>query len=355
MRQALRLARRGEGMTRPNPPVGAVVVRNGVAVGAGYHRKAGGPHAEVYALRRAGKRARGATLYVTLEPCCTWGRTPPCTDAILAAGIRRVVVAAADPNPAHAGRGLRILRKAGLRVDTGLCKMEAQELVEPFAKRLLRRRPWVVVKLAVSVDGKIADSTGRSKWISGEASRREVQALRRRCDAIVVGAGTALADDPSLLPRPARGRRPMRIVVDARGHVSPAARIFQRLEEGRTVIATTRRCGAGRRKAYEQAGAEVWVLPGTLGGVSIPAFLRRMAAEGVMRAMAEGGGVLSEGLFKAGVVDELVLFFAPMLLGGQGVDSIGGTGWRLKKAPRLFLAGVRRVGEDLMMRYVTEK
>lgn len=352
MGEALRLARRGEGLTRPNPPVGALVVRGNVAAGRGYHRKAGGPHAEVYALRQAGSQARGGTLYVTLEPCCTWGRTPPCTDAILAAGIRRVVVATRDPNPRHAGRGLAVLRRAGLRVDTGVREGEARDLIAPFAVWIRRRRPMVTLKLAASLDGGIADATGRSKWISGESSRREAHDLRRRSDAIMVGAGTVLADDPSLLPRPARGRCPFRIVVDARGHVSPEARVFRGREEGGTLVATTRRCPASRCAAYAMAGAEVVVLPGSGGGVSLPALFRHLGRAGILRVMVEGGGTLAESLFRAGLVDEMVLFLAPLVIGGQGVRSVGGRGWLLRRAPRLRLVEERRCGDDVMLRYL---
>ncbi|MGD9612132.1 MAG: bifunctional diaminohydroxyphosphoribosylaminopyrimidine deaminase/5-amino-6-(5-phosphoribosylamino)uracil reductase RibD, partial [Kiritimatiellia bacterium] len=190
MHRALALARRAEGMTRPNPPVGAVVVKNGRKIGQGWHKKAGGPHAEVFALRQAGAAARGATLYVTLEPCSTFGRTPPCTDAILRAGIARVVVGTADPNPQHAGRGLRLLRKAGIRVDVGACADEAAALVAPIACHVLRKRPSITLKLGLSLDGRIADPTHSSRWITGPEARETVQTLRRASDAVMVGAGT---------------------------------------------------------------------------------------------------------------------------------------------------------------------
>lgn len=351
MAEALRLAGLGEGLTRPNPPVGAVVVRGGKVVGHGYHRRAGGPHAEVYALRQAGRLAKGATLYVTLEPCSTWGRTPPCTDAIIASGVKRVVAAVRDPNPRHAGRGFRLLRRAGIAVEVGVRGREANELIAPFASCLLLNRPFVTVKLAVSVDGRIADATGRSKWISGEASRREVQAMRRRSDAVMVGAGTVLADDPSLLPRPAKGRKPFRVVVDSRGHVSPKASVFRNQAAGRTIVATTRRCAAVRCVGYEEAGGTVWTLPGVAGGVSLAALMRRLAGAGVMRVLVEGGGALAEALFKAECVDELVLFVAPRILGGRGVSSIGGGGWLLPRAPRLHMMEMRRVDCDLLVRY----
>lgn len=354
MMEAIRLARLGEGLTRPNPPVGAVLVQGARIVGTGYHRRAGGAHAEIFALRQAGTAARGATLYVTLEPCSTWGRTPPCTDAIISAGVKRVVAAVKDPNPKHSGRGLKLLRQAGIEVATGLCRIEAEALLAPFAKRMLEGRPMTTLKLAVSLDGKIADCTGHSKWISGNRSRKRVQDLRVRCDAIVVGAGTVVADDPALLPRPARGRKPLRVVVDGRGHVSPDARVFMNAGSGPTILATTRRCSNARRRAYQSAGAQVWVLPGGGGGVCLRTLLRRLAREGVMRVLVEGGGVLAESFLRGGLVDQVILFFAPVILGGGGVCSVGGPGWLLKRAPRLALKECCRSGEDLMACYTVE-
>lgn len=355
MMEAVRLAGLGEGLTRPNPPVGAVLVRDGRVVGKGYHRRAGGAHAEIFALRQAGAAARGATLYVTLEPCSTWGRTPPCTDAIIAAGVRRVVAAIKDPNPRHSGRGLKWLRKAGIQVTTGPCRREAEALAGPFARRMLEGRPMTVLKLAVSLDGKIADYTGHSKWISGSRSRKRVQELRARCDAIIVGAGTVMADDPSLLPRPSRGRKPMRVIVDGRGHVPPDARVFMNVCAGPAILATTRRCSGARCRAYESTGAQVWVLPGDRGGISLRALLKRLAEAGAMRVLVEGGGVLAESFLRAGLVDEAVLFLAPVILGGGGVCSVGGQGWLLKKAPRLALRECLRSGGDLMACYSVER
>ncbi len=355
MREAVRLARLGEGLTRPNPPVGAVVVRGGRVVGCGYHRKAGGPHAEVYALRQAGGRARGSTLYVTLEPCSTWGRTPPCTDAVVAAGIRRVVVGVRDPNPRHAGRGLRVLRRAGIQVDEQVCAGEAGELIQPFGSLMRRKRPWVILKMATSLDGRIADAAGRSKWISGSVSRGVVQSLRRQSDAVVVGAGTVAADDPLLLPRPARGRRPYRVIVDSCGRMPPTAKVFQGHGEPATVVATTRQCGDARRRAYVEAGGEVWILPETRSGVSLPALMRRLAGLGVMRVLVEGGGALAESLLKARLVDEVIMFVAPLVIGGGGVGAVGGQGWVLNKAPRLRVQDVRRSGGDVMIRATVEE
>lgn len=342
MRRAIELARRGEGLTRPNPPVGAVVVKSGRIVGEGWHRKAGGPHAEILALRQAGEAARGATLYVTLEPCCTHGRTPPCTDAVLAAGIRRVVAACRDPNPRHAGRGLRLLKRRGLDVVSGVAGGEAGRLVEPFAKWITRRRPFVTLKLAVTLDGRIADAEGRSRWITGEASRKRVQALRRRADAILTGVNTVNADDPSLLPRPARGRRPWRVVVDTRGRVNPDARIFHDEAAGRTMLATTAEAGA--------ALAHV-ILPGRKNGrVDLAKLLQELAALDILHVVCEGGGQLAASLLGEKLVDELWLFVAPRILGGgETKPAVGGAGWMLKQAPVCRIVSCERVGEDVLL------
>jgi diaminohydroxyphosphoribosylaminopyrimidine deaminase/5-amino-6-(5-phosphoribosylamino)uracil reductase len=351
MMEAIRLARLGEGLTRPNPPVGAVVVKAGRIVGRGYHRKAGGPHAEVYALRQAGTQARGATRYVTLEPCSTWGRTPPCTQAILTAGIKRVVCAMKDPNPKHAGHGFTVLRKGGVTIDVGAGALEAAEILRPFTSSMLHGRPYLTVKLAVSLDGRIADSTGCSQWISGPESRSRVQALRRRADAILVGAGTAIQDNPSLLPRPAKGRKPCRIIVDAQGRVSPAARVFTDEAAGCTVLATTRRCPMRQQKAYARHGAQVLVLPGSGRGVSLAALMKALQAKGILHVVCEGGGQLVGSLLKAGFVDELLMFVAPVILGGKALPAVGGVEWALAKAPRLSVVETDQIGGDVMIRF----
>ncbi len=350
MAEALRLARLGEGLTRPNPPVGAVVVKGGRIVGRGYHRKAGGPHAEVYALRQAGTRAHGATLYVTLEPCSSWGRTPPCTDAILKSGIKRVVCAVADPNPRHAGKGFKILRRAGLTVEWGTGAGEGAELLRPFTSSMLRARPYLTLKMATSLDGRIADSTGCSQWISGPKARVQVQALRRRVDGVMVGAGTVIKDNPSLLPRPDKGRRPYRIIVDSTGRVPPQSCVFTDEFAAGTILFTTRRCSERRRKIYAKGGAQVMVLPSEGRGVSLIAVMKALHAKGLMHVLCEGGGRLSGALLKSGQVDEIVMFVAPVILGDQGLASWGGVNWTLAKAPRMKIVESGRVGDDVMIR-----
>ncbi|MBN1670552.1 MAG: bifunctional diaminohydroxyphosphoribosylaminopyrimidine deaminase/5-amino-6-(5-phosphoribosylamino)uracil reductase RibD [Kiritimatiellae bacterium] len=351
MREALALAARGEGRTRPNPPVGAVLVKGNRIVGRGYHRRAGGPHAEVVALRDAGAKARGATLYVTLEPCCTWGRTPPCTDAVLAGGVARVVVSVRDPNPRHGGRGLVRLRRRGLDVTVGVCGAEGERLIAPFAKWITSARPFVTLKLGMSLDGKIGDRRGASRWITCPASRRAVQALRRRADAILVGAGTACVDDPGLLPRRPAGRQPYRVVADSRGRLPLTAKLLNDAQPARTILATTRQCSPQRRVRYEKKGAQVWPLPAARGGVSLPALCRRLGKLGILHLLCEGGGELAASLIRAGLVDELLIFVAPMVIGGRGaVPAVAGMGWPLKAAPGFRLIETAAVGRDLLIR-----
>lgn len=350
MRLALRLARQGEGGTRPNPPVGAVVVRGNRQIAGGFHRRAGGPHAEVDALRKAGARARGATLYVTLEPCCTFGRTPPCTDLILETGIRRVVVAIRDPNPKHRGRGIRLLRRAGVRVDEGVCAQEAAELLAPFAHWIVSGRPFVTLKLGMTLDGRIADAKGKSRWITGPESRRAVHELRRRADAVMVGVETALADDPSLLPEKPWPGRTLRIVVDSRGRLPCGAKVLTDGHADQTLIATTSACPAARQRRYRRTGAMVLPLPSAKGHVSLSALMRALGRQGLLHVLCEGGGELAAALVRERLVDRFELFIAPRILGGRGtVPAFGGTGWLLGSAPRLELLECRRRGGDIQL------
>ncbi|MCG2660246.1 MAG: bifunctional diaminohydroxyphosphoribosylaminopyrimidine deaminase/5-amino-6-(5-phosphoribosylamino)uracil reductase RibD [Kiritimatiellae bacterium] len=350
MARALTLARRGEGLTRPNPPVGAVIVRGRGLVGQGWHHHSGGLHAEALAIQEAGGRARNATLYVTLEPCCTQGRTPPCTRAIIQSGIRRVVLAAHDPNPRHNGRGIAILRKAGIEVIEGVAAPKARQLIAPFMQWIRTRRPYLTLKLAVSLDGKIADERGRSRWITGPAARAQVQAWRRSADAILVGARTVLADDPSLLPKPPGGRRPWRVIVDTRGILAASAKIFTDGYQAQTIIATTRRCPVRRQTAWRSTGAQVWVLPGSRGGVSLTALMKKLGSLGCLHVLCEGGADLSASLIRAGLVNEFRFFIAPCIIGGgKAPGAVGGIGWPLSAAPELVFTECRRMGQDLLI------
>ena len=323
MRVALELARKGIGLTRPNPPVGAVVVKKGRVIGSGWHRRAGTPHAEIHALREAGRRAHGATLYITLEPCSTWGRTPPCTDAILASGVRELVVATRDPNPKHAGRGLRILKRAGIQVSAGVLESEARAMLRPFEKWITTGRPFITLKMGMTCDGRIADRRRQSKWITGAQSRARVQELRRAADAILVGARTAIEDDPSLLPRPARGREPLRVIV-SRG----------------------RRLPRNLKALSDEASGQTIIFKGR----PLPRVLAELGRRGVLHVLCEGGGELASALIRAGLVDEYVLFVAPIFLGGTGVPVIGGAGWNLNQAPRARWEVVEPCGSDIMLR-----
>ena len=346
MRLALELARRGEGLTRPNPPVGAVVVKNGRKIGQGWHKKAGGPHAEVFALRQAGAAARGATLYITLEPCSTFGRTPPCTDAVLRAGIARVVVAMADPNPKHAGRGLRLLRKAGVRTDVGACGAEAATLLAPFACHMLRQRPFFTLKLGLSLDGRIADRTHSSRWITGPDAREMVQAMRRASDAVMVGAGTVRHDDPSLWPRPDGKRNPGRVVVVRRGPLPLKAQLFTDEHAARTIVAAPKGWQPACARQIRKAGATVLELPKN---GFLPSLATELGQFGILRVFCEGGGILAGELIQAGLVDELCVFLAPMLIGGP-VGAVGAAAWRLPQAPRFRRVESKSVGPDWFLR-----
>jgi diaminohydroxyphosphoribosylaminopyrimidine deaminase/5-amino-6-(5-phosphoribosylamino)uracil reductase len=350
MMRALQLAERGRGATRPNPIVGAVLVRAGRIVGEGWHRAAGESHAEVVALGRAGARARGATLYVTLEPCAHFGRTPPCVDAIVAAGVRRCVVAMRDPNRIVNGRGLRKLRAAGVKVDLGVCAAEARSALAGYVLMHGARRPRVTWKLATTLDGRIADARGRSRWITGPAARLRVHRMRAQSDAIVIGAGTARADDPRLTVRSVRSRlQPLRVVCDTRLELPLRLALFRAPLTRGTVVACGVRASAVRRRALEARGVTVWALPERQGGVAPRALARRLADEGCHDVLLEAGATLGTAWLKAGLVDQLALFIAPLLL-GEGRAWLGPLGARgLAGARRVRLARQERVGDDALL------
>lgn len=346
MRRALDLARRGLGDTSPNPCVGAVVVNDGVVVGRGYHRRAGAPHAEVEALRRAGSSARGATLYVTLEPCNHTGRTPPCCEAILACGISRVVIAAKDPNPITNGRGLARLRRSGVRVVAGVLSREAEALNEPFRKAMTTGLPFVIAKMGQSLDGKIATRIGESRWITSAASRRLGHELRSRADAILVGVNTVLQDDPRLTARAARRRkdRPVTVIVDRRLRTPITARCLVRP----ALIAITS-ASASARARFARRGVEVLALPPRRGRVPLRRLCRLLARRGVQSVLIEGGGEVLAGALEERIVDRLVFCVAPIVIGGRSApSSVGGSGIaRLSRAIRLADVSYRRIGSDL--------
>ncbi|NKB24181.1 MAG: bifunctional diaminohydroxyphosphoribosylaminopyrimidine deaminase/5-amino-6-(5-phosphoribosylamino)uracil reductase RibD [Kiritimatiellae bacterium] len=350
MKVAFELARKGEGLTRPNPPVGAVLVKNKKIVGAGYHKKAGGHHAEIYALKQAGLKVNGATLYVTLEPCSTFGKTPPCTQAVLSAGIARVVVSTNDPNPLHAGKGLTQLRKHGVEVIEHCCREEGDALLVPFKKWITTGLPYITLKLALTIDGKIADSKGASKWITGSEARAAVQALRRRADAILIGSQTAVTDNPSLLPRPRYRRKPYRIVVDSRARIPLTSTLLNDADVENTIIATTKYSSETSRKRVLNKGAKIWVLPFSSSRISLSTLFRKIGGKGLLHILCEGGGQLAASLIQGGWVDEYNLFIAPRVFGKGVVGVEASEGWLLDVAPKLNFVEVKKMGEDVYIR-----
>ena len=387
MRSALELAASGTGWVSPNPLVGCVIVNNGEVVGRGYHQRFGGPHAEVNALHEAGNRARGAVLYVTLEPCCHTGKTPPCVDAILQAQLGRVVAAMRDPNPRVDGGGLARLESAGIEVTVGVCEAEARRLNEAFVKHVTTRRPFVTSKSAITLDGKIATRSGASRWITGEAARAAGHQLRHANDAILVGIGTVLQDDPQLttrlfLPPPSRrgpfflppplgrgpfffpppsgrgsggglqpGANPLRIVIDSTLRLSPGAQVADVAAERRTLIVTTEQAEAAKVKTLEARGVEVIRLPACgAGRVNLDALCAVLGERGIASVLVEGGAVLTAALLRQRLIDKMVFFVAPKIIGGDGISAFGPCGIdTMEQALSLRDLTSRQVGDDLML------
>jgi diaminohydroxyphosphoribosylaminopyrimidine deaminase/5-amino-6-(5-phosphoribosylamino)uracil reductase len=348
LRQALDVAEHGLGRCAPNPMVGAILVRDGRVVGRGWHRGPGTPHAEVMAIADAGDRAHGATLYVTLEPCSHEGRTRACAPAVVAAGIARVVTGMRDPNPVVDGRGFAMLRAGGLRVDTDVLERECTSLVAGFATHVATGLPFVTLKLAATLDGKTAARDGSSRWITGEGARREVHRMRARAGAVIVGAGTAAADDPSLTVRldGYEGRQPLRVLVDSSGRTPVTSRLF----DGRAplLVATTERSAAARAD-WAVAGAEVLTLPAAPGGVPIRALIEALGDREVQDVLIEGGPDLAWSSVREGVVDRLVLYLAPRLAGGRDAPgTLGGDGVAtIADAIGAEIESVEMVGPDI--------
>ena len=357
MGMALRLARRGYGTTSPNPMVGAVLVKAGKVIGRGWHRKAGGPHAEIEALRDAGAKrhsTRGAALYVTLEPCCTYGRTPPCTKAVIEAGIRRVVVGAVDPNPRHQGRAFRILRKAGVRVDHGVLADECSRLNEAFNHWIVQHTPFVIVKAGMTLDGKIATAAGESRWITGVQARNYGMNLRRGCDAILVGINTVLADDPSLTVRgPAVGAEPnklRRIILDSQARTPLRAKVVSDAWAPLTTIVVSR-SAPKRRVAALAKRVRVLVAPSPGGRLNLRWLLRKLGAEDVTRLLVEGGGEVNASFLMQGLAQRVAFFYAPMILGGRkSRPAVAGPGaTSLAESLRLTEVEWQRLGVDWLL------
>jgi diaminohydroxyphosphoribosylaminopyrimidine deaminase/5-amino-6-(5-phosphoribosylamino)uracil reductase len=353
MQMALDLAVKGEGFTAPNPMVGAVLVKDGRVVGGGYHQKVGGPHAEVNAIDAAGSQAKGATLYVTLEPCNHTGRTPPCTRKIIQAGIKRVVLAMKDPNPAVAGGGAEFLKQQGIQVTTGVCREQAQKLNEAFIKYVQSGRPFVIAKCAATLDGRIATRTGDSKWVTGEEARRFVHRLRHAVDAIMVGVNTVRTDNPSLTTRlpGGRGKDPVRIILDTHLSIPPDARLLTQASDSDTILVAGRAAGADKIAAFENQG--IRVLESTLkdGLIDLHALMHQLGAMEITSLLIEGGSRVLSSAFGAGIVDKIFFFYAPKILGGDdGVPICRGRGAALMgESIAVANIEVHRFGDDVMI------
>jgi len=352
MRIALEEAARGVGRTSPNPAVGAILVKGGRIVARGYHRKAGTAHAEVVALEAAGPRAQGADLYTTLEPCDHWGRTPPCSRAILQAGVRRVICASSDPNPLVNGKGVARLRRAGVEVVTGVLRAEADALNRPFFKWVTQKRPYVTLKAAVTLDGKIASGAGDSRWITGQQARLLVHGLRDKVDAVLVGANTVREDDPRLTTRlpGGAGRDAARVVVDSRLRLRPGHAVFSTRSGARVVVATTLRADSRRAKAVAARGVEVWTVKARRGQVDLGALLKRLGAEGMLHVLVEGGARVFGSALVDGLWDELWVFVAPKLVGARGLTWSGELPVRrMAEALAVGELKIQKVGQDVLL------
>lgn len=355
MREAIALAKKGSGRTSPNPVVGALIVKGGKVIARGWHRKAGWPHAEVEALaglEKSGIKAAGATLYVTLEPCCHFGKTPPCTDSIIRSGIKKVVTGATDPNPLVSGNGISKLRAAGIRVTTGVLAGECAALNEAYSKYIVTGIPFITLKLASTLDGRIATSAGESKWITGIKARSLVHRLRALNDAVMAGSNTIIKDDPELTVRLARGKNPVRVILDSALKTPLSAKVFRGVKQGsaRLIIFTTQKATAQKMEKAKALGAEVIKVPGDKNGVDVRSALAELGKRGVTSVFAEGGGRLAATLLKAGLVDKLYYFIAPRLIGADGVASVAALDLKaLKAAPLLKDVKIRKIGPDILV------
>ena len=352
MQRALDLAARALGRTSPNPAVGAVIVRGNRTIGEGFHRKAGRPHAEIEVLKNLAGTAKGATLYVNLEPCSHHGRTPPCADAVIQAGIKRVVIGMADPNPLVKGRGIRRLRRSGVEVKTGVLRQACEQLNEDFSLFIRTGRPMVTLKLAASLDGRIATVSGDSRWISGASSRRWVHELRNQVDAILVGSGTVGSDNPQLTCRIRGGRDPLRVILDSRLSTNPQARTYTQKSTASTLIATTS-VGAKRQYLFEHcnpARVEIVSFSAQNGRVPIPLVLAELGKRGIKHVLIEGGGQIAAAALGEDVVDKVLFFYGPILLGGDGQAMIGTLGIsQVAAGKKLHTVQVIQRGEDVVV------
>jgi len=354
MSRALKLAERGKGQVSPNPMVGAVIVKRGKIVGKGYHTEAGFPHAEIVALKEAGKKAKGSTLYVNLEPCNHFGRTPPCTNGIIMSGIEKAVVAMKDPNPLNFGKGLSRLKSAGIEVITGILEDRAKKLNESFSKFITKGEPFVTMKIAASLDGKIATGGGKSKWITEKEARRHVQELRREADAILVGINTVLRDNPRLTVRNDRGgrgfrKKPLRVIVDSQARTPLGAKVLK--GSAKTIVATTRYANKDRIIALENKGAKVLIMRSKKGQVDLVELMKELGKLDIVNLLIEGGGEINASAFSSCLVDKAVFFLAPRIIGGrEAPTAVEGKGIKkLGQAIPLRNLTVRKIGDDLMV------
>jgi diaminohydroxyphosphoribosylaminopyrimidine deaminase/5-amino-6-(5-phosphoribosylamino)uracil reductase len=350
MKRVLRFAEKGRGRTSPNPMVGAVLVKDGKIVGEGFHASAGEAHAEIVALREAREEAKGATLYLNLEPCAHYGRTPPCAPEVIEAGVNRVVIGMEDPNPLVKGKGIEILRRAGLRVEVGILERECRRLNEAFCKYVLKKEPFVILKAAATLDGKIATRTGDSKWISGEASRRLVHKWRDQVDGVLVGIGTVLRDDPLLTARIRGGRDPYRIVLDSRLKIPEEAKVIGS-SPSRAIIAVTELAPKDKIEKFGKRGVQIFIFDSKEGKVNLKSCLAKLGEIGMTSLLVEGGGQVNGSFLDEGLIDRLLLFLSPKMIGDQQAPGIfGGRGVsNLQETIILREMKMKRVGEDILI------
>jgi len=354
MKEALRLARRGAGRVSPNPLVGAVIVKNNTVIARGYHECYGGPHAEINALRHARGNAKGATLYINLEPCCHYGKTPPCTDALVASGIAKVFVGMVDPNPVVSGQGIKKLQQAGIEVEVGLLEDQCRQLNEVFIKYITKKVPFVTLKAAMTLDGNIATVTGDSKWISCEASRKLVHILRSQSDAVMVGSGTVLADDPLLTVRLEKKslKNPLRVIVDGKLRIPLTSKILQpNLAEGTIIVTAPSRASSPKANQIAETGARILSASLKNGQINLRALMKKLGAMGIASLLLEGGSELNAAALAEGIVDKIIFFYAPKIIGGRNaVRVVGGSGIAaLRNALLVRDLNLRRVGSDVVM------
>ena len=350
MKRVLRLAEKGRGRTSPNPMVGAILVKDGRIVAEGYHAKAGEPHAEIIALRKTGKDAKEATLYLNLEPCTHYGKTPPCAPVVIEAGVRRAVIGMEDPNPLVKGRGVEALKRAGLDVYVGILEKECRRLNEAFCKYILNKEPFLILKVVATLDGKIATRKGESQWISGEASRRFVHRLRDQVDGVIVGIGTVLKDDPMLTARVKGGKDSYRIILDSRLRIPENAKVIE-ISPSKTIVATTELAPGEKVERLEKKGVRVLILDSKKGRVDLKPCLFKLGEMGMMSLLVEGGSQLNGSFLDEGLIDKIFLFLSPKLIGDpQALGMFDGHGvTSLKEAIPLNELKIRRIGGDLLL------